>query len=495
MTGMRELAQAQILSAAAEHVRVSVFGGRTQLDIALPLDLPIASFIPELAKLVSSRDIKRDEDVAPREERKNHWVLRCIDSKVPLDPHSTLRDAGVSNGDLLYLSSERTLDTPTLYDDVVDAAARINKSSYAAWDATAARIMGVTGLYLVSAAFVYFLVDLSFRPQWAVVAALSVIMVGVLLAGATVAFRSYQRADTAAALAWASIPIAAGTCWAFLHGFGDFGVAGACLAMLVVNFAAYRLVGTGSWGFLVSSVVFALCGVALVVQGTFTPDTSITGAGLAVGATLLTILVPGMTRSLGRFETPTIEVVEEEELFENPFQRPQKDGHSEESSAESVPTAESVRERVRLAESTRSAFFAGLAVAVGIGVTVILRPAGQVTWAPLALAAAVAGVLGLRARLRPTGIERIALGVPAVAIVVLACVLAQSGPTLIGIATFGVLLALGVMSALIGAVFSGVGPARSVATGLAYLEYLLLASLIPLGLWVAGIYRHLGVPW
>ncbi|MEU9805357.1 type VII secretion integral membrane protein EccD [Mycobacterium sp. NPDC050853] len=492
---MRELAQAQILSAAAEHVRVSVFGGRTQLDIALPLDLPIAAFVPELAKLVSSRDIKRDEDVAPREERKNHWVLRRMGSKVLLEPHSTLRDAVVSDGELLYLSSERTLDTPTLYDDVVDAAARINKSSYAPWDATAAGIMGVTGLYLVSAAFVYFLVDLSFRPQWPVVAALSVIMVGVLLAGATVGFRSYQRADVAAALAWASIPIAAGTCWAFLHVFGDYGVAGACLAALVVNFAAYRLVGTGNWGFLASSVVFALCGATLTVQGILTPDTSITGAALAVGAALLTILVPGMTRSLGRFETPTVETVEEEELFENPFQRSQKDSQGEENSAESVPTAESVRERVRLAETTRSAFFAGFAVTAGIGIAVTLRPASQVSWAALALAAAVAGVLGLRARLRTAGIERAVLGVPAVAIVVMACVLAQSGPTLIGLVTFGVLLGLGVTAALIGAVLAGGRRAPRLTTSLSYLEYLLLASLIPLGLWVAGAYRHFGAPW
>lgn len=495
MTGMSELAQAQILSAAAEHVRVSVFGGRTQLDIALPLDLPIAAFVPELAKLVSSRDVKRDEDVAPREERKTHWVLRRIGSKVSLDLHSTLREAGIGDGDLLYLASERTLTTPTLYDDVVDAAARLNKSSYAPWDATSARVMGIAGLYLVSAAFVYFLVDLSFRPQWAVVAALSVVMVGVLLAAATVAFRSYQRSEIASVLAWASIPIAAGTCWAFLHGFGDFGVAGACFAMLVVNFAVHRLVGTGSWGFLSSSVIFALCGLALIVQGALKPDTSITGAALAVSATLLTVVVPSMTSSLGRFEAPTIEIVEEEEFFENPFQKSPTDGHPEVSSVESVPTAENVRERVRLAETTRSAFFTGLAVTAGIGVAVTLYPAINVAWASLALAAAVAGVLGLRARLRTAGMERAALGVPAVAIVVMACVLAQPGSTPIGIVTYGVLLVLGVVAALLGAVLAGGRRAPRLTTGLLYLEYLLMASLIPLGLWVAGAYRHFGAPW
>ncbi|MBA0046162.1 type VII secretion integral membrane protein EccD [Mycobacteroides sp. LB1] len=497
MTGIRELAQSQILTAAAEHVRVSVFGGRTQLDIALPLDLPIAAFVPELAKLVSSRDVKRDEDVTPREDRKNHWVLRRVESDIPLTPESTLRDAGIGHGDLLYLSSERTLDAPTLYDDVVDAAAKLNRSSYAPWDAASARIMGVAGLYLVSAAFVYFLVDLSFRPQWAVVAALSVIMVGVLLAGATVAYRSYERTDIASALTWASIPIAAGTCWAFLHVFGHLGVAGGCLAMLVFNFAAYRLVGTGNWGFLCSSVVFALCGLALIAQGAWSPDASVTGAALAVTATLLTLTVPWLTASLGRFDPPTADAPVDGELFENPFNRSSdKDSPNDSTSAESIPTAENARERVKMAVATRSALFSGLGIAAGSGIVVSLSPASQVAWAPMVLAALVAGVLGLRARPRLAGFEKASLGVPAVAITILTCVLAQSGSTLIGVVAFGVLLGLGVVAALVGVLFAGGRRMGRLTAGLAYVEYLMVASLIPVGLWVAGAYRHFsGVPW
>lgn len=57
MTGIRELSRDQIVSAEAEHVRVSVFGDRTQLDIAIPLDIPIASYLPELAQLVLSRGV------------------------------------------------------------------------------------------------------------------------------------------------------------------------------------------------------------------------------------------------------------------------------------------------------------------------------------------------------------------------------------------------------------------------------------------------------
>lgn len=465
------------------------------MDIALPLDLPIAAFVPELAKLVSSREIKRDEDVSAREERKRHWVLRPLGSDVPLAPHSTLRNAGVGHGALLYLASERTLSPPTLYDDVVDAAAKLNRSSYAPWDAGSARIMGLAGLYLVAASFVYFLVNPIFAPQRSSVAAVSVVLVGALLAGAAVANRSYGRGDIAAALAWAGIPISAGACWSLLHDFGSFGVAGACLAMIALNVGAYRLVGAGIWGFLCSSVIFALAGIALLAQGIFSPDPGVTGVVLAVMSALLTLVVPALTATLGQFEPPTVEVEEDDELFENPFNMPtEKDLRAQQHSVESVPNAETVLARVRMAQTIRSSLFAGVAVGSAIGLAATLRPATEVGWGHLVLAGAIAGVLALRARLRPTTLERASLGVPAIVITITACVLAQPGPTPIGAVAFGILLVLCVSSAAVGAFLAGRHVAGGLSTALTYLEYLLVGSLIPLGLWAAGAYHQLGGP-
>ena len=68
----------QVISAEPERIRVSVFGGRTQLDIRLPVDLPVSSFIPDLAKLVRSRDVPLDE--AHRDCVTGHAVEDAIDS-------------------------------------------------------------------------------------------------------------------------------------------------------------------------------------------------------------------------------------------------------------------------------------------------------------------------------------------------------------------------------------------------------------------------------
>jgi len=158
VTGMRELRTVRAMSAAPEAIRVSVVGGRTQLDVALPADVPVAAFLPELARLIGSRDTRPDEDVVDRDERRTFWVLTRVDGDTALGPEETLRGAGVENGELLRISAQQALSPPTLYDDVVDAAARLNRASYASWNATAAAVMAFAGLWLCTAAWMYFLV-------------------------------------------------------------------------------------------------------------------------------------------------------------------------------------------------------------------------------------------------------------------------------------------------------------------------------------------------
>ena len=50
MTGVSELRTLQVVSAAPDQIRVSVLGGHTQLDVALPADVQVAAFLPELAR-------------------------------------------------------------------------------------------------------------------------------------------------------------------------------------------------------------------------------------------------------------------------------------------------------------------------------------------------------------------------------------------------------------------------------------------------------------
>jgi hypothetical protein len=100
-------------------------------------------------------------------------------------------------------------------------------------------------------------------------------------------------------------------------------------------------------------------------------------------------------------------------------------------------------------------------------------------------------VLAVRSRTFGTWFERAATAAPAVIILVITCVMAQDGLGPMPLVALGVLLAVALGAAVAGVALSA-GQHR-VATVLAYLDYLAVGSLIPLALWVIGVYQRLGL--
>ena len=269
MTGVRELRDDTVVSAAPEAIRVSVLGGRTQLDVALPADVPVAAFLPELAQLICSRDA-RDEETRDRDERRTFWVLRRVDGDVELAPEQTLRGAGIGNGALLRVSQQRALSPPTLYDDVVDAAARFNRAAYAAWDATAAGVMAMLGLWSCSRR-----VDLLPCGRGIFGAPRGDhrrcgVDSRTIVVGAAMAHRALGRTDIAECGGSACDRVNRGPrIYVDRTRYGEYGIAMACVVLLVLAAVYYRVIGTGHWAYIAAAVVFvfgasrALAGSAL----------------------------------------------------------------------------------------------------------------------------------------------------------------------------------------------------------------------------------------
>jgi branched-subunit amino acid permease len=80
--------------------------------------------------------------------------------------------------------------------------------------------------------------------------------------------------------------------------------------------------------------------------------------------------------------------------------------------------------------------------------------------------------------------------VPAIALVLIACVQSQSGAASLRLAGVGVLVALAALAALAGLVVSR---GRWMSTAAQYLEYVTVAALVPLALWPLGVYDRLGL--
>jgi type VII secretion integral membrane protein EccD len=483
MTGIDELRNVAVVSAAPEAIRVSVLGGRTQLDVALPADMPVAAFLPELARLIGSRDTRSDEDVPNRDERRTFWVLSRVDDDTVLAPHESLRDAGINNGELLRISPQRALTPPTLYDDVVDAAARLNRAAYAAWDATAASVMAFAGVWLCAAVWVYFLLTEALSAHRVVVEVGAGLTAVTLVGGAALVHRTLGRTDIATAAGAPALAIGAALGWALAARFGEFGLAAACGVLLVLAAVSYRLIGTGHWVYMVGAVVFSFGGVVLLGSA-FGGRFEVLAAVAATTAALGCLAVPTLTMRLGRFPAPTVETGNPRK--DDPFTA--VDGAD---SGAAMPSAEEVWARVRSAMLTRAGLLAGLSAVVVVGAAVLLDT--RIDWPALTFALVCAAVLALCSRRVRSVPERAVLAVPATVLLLIACAEAQEGAYPMRLGSVGALVVLAVVAMLAGLVVARDGLPRWVPTAAAYLEYATAAALIPVALWAVGVLDRLGL--
>ncbi|WP_176561206.1 type VII secretion integral membrane protein EccD [Mycobacterium neglectum] len=486
MTGVNELREVAVVSAAPDVVRVSVFGGRTQLDVALPADVPVAAFVPELAQLVNAREAKRDDEIADRDDRRTFWVLSRVDGGTELTPEQTLRDAGIIDGELLRISQQRALSPPTLYDDVVDAAARLNRASYAPWDAAAAGVMAIAGLWLCAAAWVYLLVTQALSAQRGVVVGGAVLTIAAMVGGGALARRTLGRADVAAAAALPVVALSGAVGWALTQRVGNVGLAVAAVVLLALVGVYYRVIGTGHAVYVAAAVVYAF-GAAALFGSALGVRTEVAAVAVATTAVLGAVVVPMVAAKPGRTGRSTAK-------RGKPRRKPDDDPFAlvdDETSAASLPSAEEVWARVHSAAHTRAGMLAGMSVVVIAAASTLL--CAMPSWPALTLALVCAAVLALRSLRVRTVAERVALAGPATALVLIACAQIQSASGSVRVAGVAVLGGAAVVAAVAGISVARDRPPRWLATVTAYLDYAAVAALLPIALWPLGVYDLLGL--
>jgi hypothetical protein len=80
-----------VVSAAPQRRRLSILTGSRQLDVSLPIDVPIADLIPELLRLNGSRGSRSHEatpEPAARDAHHSVWVLCPPDSGTAMSPRA-----------------------------------------------------------------------------------------------------------------------------------------------------------------------------------------------------------------------------------------------------------------------------------------------------------------------------------------------------------------------------------------------------------------------
>ena len=488
MTGVNEMRSVRLVSAAPEQIRVSVLGEGTQLDVDLPHDVPVAAFLPELAVLIGSRAAPRDEDLAARDERRTFWVLSRVDDGAELTPGESLRTAGVSSGELLRISAKRALSQPTLYDDVVDAAARLNRAAYAPWNARAAAVMAFAGVWACTALWVLLLLSDAVSPHRGAVITGAVLMAVTLAGGSAIAYRALGFTAVGAAVGWHAIVLMAAVGWVSASTYGPMAIAATCAVLLVLTGAYQRVVGTAPWMGIAAAVVFGFGTAASLCRGlgASAEVTAVAAATLALLGCLSATRVKIVRRSPRQAVEPV--AAQEAHTFANPF----TPAPATSNDADELPSAEEVWAGVRSAALARAGLLGGLAVVAIVGAAVLLRT--NIGWPAVAFGLVCSSVLALQTRRVDTAAERATLGVSALTAVLSVGVLAQSGAVALSLVGVLLLVAVAAVAIMVGLTVGKGKRYRRIRTAVAYLDYLTVAAILPTALWPLGFYEWVG-PW
>ncbi|MGF6882773.1 type VII secretion integral membrane protein EccD [Nocardia sp. GAS34] len=466
--------------------RVSVIGGNTQVDMVLPTTVPIAHFIPDVVTLVDSRNPnlnEHDEGVLTAQR----WTLSRLGHGA-IDPLRTLTEAEVYDGELLVLRTDDAIDAPALFDDVIDAVARLTESSFRGWTSASAARAGMTGALLAGLGACLLLLISKAHGQ-GLAAGGAGLGAGLLaLVVATLSARMYAAEQPATALSLTGLLLMGSGAAALVPGAlgaPHLLLGGAVVLLLAV--LALRVVCTGPAMFsaVVTAATFTTGAAAAMTLWGAAP------AKAAVSATALALLgitsAPRIAVWAARLPVPPVPTAGGAIDPRDHEPRPTVEGIGA-IGATSIPSAAGLGRRANLANAYQTGIVLGIVLVAVAGTIVTVAEAAEHRWQAVALAFAVGIVLARRGR----GFADLT---QATALVLGGCTTLAAPAVLLGVGLHGAalpgaaaLLVLVALTLLIGVAGPHLEISPLMQRAGEWFEYLLICAIGPLTFWILDIY-------
>ncbi|WP_335937624.1 type VII secretion integral membrane protein EccD [Streptomyces sp. PTD5-9] len=170
--------------------RLTVRTPRRTLDLAVPGDVPVADLLPTLLDHAG-------EDLAEQGIEHGGWVLQRLGEE-PLDEESTPEALGLRDGETLHLRPRAEVLPPIHFDDLVDGVAGAMRERPHGWDTRTSRwLLRGTAVVLLAAGLLVLALPGGSAPLRAAVAAGTALLV---LFGAASASRAVGDSAAGAAL-------------------------------------------------------------------------------------------------------------------------------------------------------------------------------------------------------------------------------------------------------------------------------------------------------
>ncbi|MBX4170773.1 type VII secretion integral membrane protein EccD [Rhodococcus sp. DMU2021] len=462
---------------APDLCRITVLARHTEVDLALPLDVPVALLLPGIVNLVAGHRPDNDFDATPERTEPDGWALARI-GRAPLSGALSLDEHGVRDGEILVLEDAGSPAPPPLFDDVMYSVAASDRTTTPWGAGPSGLIAAVLGPVALAAGCVplLFLPDGASRlALGAVCAALPLL---VLLAAGILA-RLHDDRRTATALLWCAFPLAA-TAGALLVP-GESPAPRLVLAAALTGAVAVLAVRATRIG-LAPCTAVAATAAGVVVTATLASTTELEaralGAGTVVVALLLAGTAPRLAAMLAKLPIPPV-----------PAPGAPLEPETPESSVSGLPSQAELEHRANRARSALTGIVHAVVLLTAGGAWCAAFPLdGDVSVPAVALAVASAVVLVFRGRTY-TATAQAAPLVAGGAVMLLGL--------LVGAAASGALPPWAVFAsatglACAGFLFGVVAPRRTftpVQRRIAEIaEYATIATVVPLACWVAGVY-------
>lgn len=473
--GIRGDAENSLAAAPLDLCRLTVLARSSQVDLALPTDVPIALILPGVVELLGTRpssDALADQHVRP-------WVLSKV-GLPPLDGTVTLEEASVRDGDLLILGTADAPAPAPMFDDLMYAVATADSTQRGVWRPGTARLVGfavgavAVVLACVSLSASQLTTDAGESLELGVAAAIAALL--FVLAG-TIVGRVYRDDATGVFLSGCAVPLVFTSGAVFVPGtFGAPHIVLGASATAAVSVLAFRLGGHGTALFTgIAAASLIAVAASLVLSFTDLPVTAV-GAGTAVTALAALAFAPRVSMMQAKLPLPPVPTAG----------APLDDAADEDHTSAADLEYRAARARRFLTGSVCAAAAAAVAGALMAGIGSVDEDG--IRWPGVALALSTSVVLLLRGRTFADihhAVPLVGAG-STIVLALLAVGVTSQHPGTIG----GFVAALVVAFAAL--VFGSAVPTREYSPVLRraaeLAEYAAIATVIPLACWVCGLY-------
>ncbi|MTE11614.1 type VII secretion integral membrane protein EccD [Nocardia aurantiaca] len=463
---------------APDLARVTILAKHTQVDMAIPVDVPVALVIPSVVDMVDQHNRANDFDHDGEQLEPREWVLARI-GRPPFSNSLSLAEQGVRDGELLMLENAEHIAPTPLFDDIMYNVAIADADHFRGWTPRTARLTGSVLAVAISAVGCFGLLAAPTAVPGRVGAAVATFVTLLLVIASMVLSRMYHDRASALVLGGCALPTAFSAGMLFVP--SHYGWANALLGAVLAGataIVAWRVSGVGL-GLFIGVTTLAVFAIPAALVGLLTslPVHAIGGGAAALSLAGLS-LAPRLSMLLAELPLPPVPAPG------TPLDPTEDDPDDH----RALPTMEVLRAKSERAREYLAGLVAATTMVVAAGAVAGVDPIADRPYRPgLALALVCAAVLMLRSRTyagAEPAVVLIAGGTAIVLLVLIGAALTQRQPLTI----FGVALLLSAAALVLGIIAPRRQATPPLRRAVELLEYGFVAAVVPLTFWVADLY-------